>query len=292
MFQGAYVALVTPFINGQVDEESLRSLVEFQIESGTTGLVPCGTTGESATLSHEEHHRVIDIVIDAAKGRVPVIAGAGSNSTREAIELTKHAKAAGADAALHVSPYYVKPTQEGLYRHFEAIAKEAKLPMVVYNIFGRSSVNIEPKTMARIAELPEAVAVKEASGNLGQMAEMINLCGDKVDFLSGDDGLVLPLLAIGGKGVISVVNNIVPKKVIEVVDDWFAGDIDGAREKANAMLPLVKAMFMETSPIPVKVAMEMMKLIPSGELRLPMCDLMPENRKKLHAVLESYGLLG
>ena len=292
MFQGAYVALVTPFKNGEVDEESLRKLVEFQIEGGTTGLVPCGTTGESATLSHEEHQRVIDIVIDAAKGRVPIIAGAGSNSTHEAIELTKHAKAAGADAALHVSPYYVKPTQEGLYQHFAAIAKEAKLPMVVYNIFGRSSVNIEPATMARIAELPETVAVKEASGNIVQMAEMINLCGDKVDFLSGDDGLVVPLLALGGKGVISVVNNIVPQKVIEVVDTWFAGDPEGARVKANALFQLCKAMFVETSPIPVKTAMELMGLIPSGELRLPMCGLKPESLEKLKSVLKQYGLLG
>lgn len=291
MFKGSYVALVTPFKDDQVDEETLRRLVEFQIENGTSGIVPCGTTGESATLTHEEHKRVVEIVIDQVAKRVPVIAGAGSNNTAEAIELTKHAKKAGADAALHITPYYNKPTQEGIYLHFQVLAKECGLPIVVYNIQGRTGVNITPQTMARLAEIPEVVAVKEASGSLNQMAEMINLCGDKVDFLSGDDALTLPLLSIGGAGVISVVNNLVPKMLAELVEAWFAGDIAGAREKANHLFPLSQAMFIETNPIPIKTAMALTGLIPNAEMRLPMCPMQPANQEKLKAVLKRYGLL-
>ena len=201
MLEGTLVALITPFKGGEVDEESLRRLIEELIEGGVNGLVPCGTTGESATLSHEEHKRVVEITVKQVAKRVPVVAGAGSNNTREAIELTKHAKAVGADAALHITPYYNRPTQEGLFLHYQAIARETGFPLVPYNIASRTGVNIEPATMARIAELPEVVALKEASGNISQMAEIASLCGDKLTLLSGDDGVLLPLLAVGGKGV-------------------------------------------------------------------------------------------
>lgn len=291
MFKGALVAIVTPFANGTVDEESLRSLIEFQIENGTSGIVPCGTTGESPTLSHDEHKRVIEITVEQVKKRVPVVAGAGSNNTAEAIDLTKHAKAVGADAALHITPYYNKPTQEGLYRHYEAIAKEAKFPLVVYNIAGRTGVNIEPVTMARIAELPEIVAVKEASGNLGQMAEILQLCGDKLALMSGDDNLILPVMAIGGTGVISVISNIAPKQTADLVATWEAGEVKKAQELYLKLLPLCKAMFLETNPIPVKTAAALMGLIKESTMRLPMCEMAEANLAKLKAVMTDFGLL-
>ncbi len=292
MLKGSLVALVTPFKNGQVDEETLRRLIEFQIENGTNGIVPCGTTGESATLSHAEHHRVVEITVEAVKGRVPVVAGAGSNNTREAIELTQHAKQAGADAALHITPYYNKPTQEGIFLHMQAIAQACGgFPLVPYNIAGRTAVNILPATVARIADLPGVVAIKEASGDISQMAEIISLCGDKLTLLSGDDGMLIPLLAIGGKGVISVVNNLVPRDVAQVCELWEAGDIAGARAVFYKLLPLCKAMFVETNPIPIKTAMALTGLIPSGELRLPMCDLMPASLERLKGALQAYGLL-
>ncbi|MCJ7595415.1 MAG: 4-hydroxy-tetrahydrodipicolinate synthase, partial [Desulfobacterales bacterium] len=217
MFSGSIVAIVTPFKGGKVDEEKYRELIEFQIKGGTSAIVPCGTTGESATLSIEEHNRVIEIAVKAVNKRVPVIAGTGGNSTREAIELTRHAKEIGADATLQVTPYYNKPTQEGLYEHFKAIAKSAPLPQVLYNVPGRTGVNMLPQTVARLAELSEVVAIKEASGNLGQMAEILQLAGEKITLLSGDDNVTLPVLAIGGKGVISVVANIVPGDTSEMV---------------------------------------------------------------------------
>jgi 4-hydroxy-tetrahydrodipicolinate synthase len=291
MLKGALVAIITPFINGEVDEDGLRELVEFQITNGTDGIVPCGTTGESATLSHAEHKRVIEITVDQVKKRVPVVAGAGSNNTREAIELTLHAKAAGADAALHITPYYNKPTQEGLFRHFQAISQASGgYPLVPYNIASRTGVNILPATMARIAGLPGVVAVKEASGDLGQMAEIMALCGDKLALFSGDDGLVLPVLAIGGKGVISVVNNIVPADVARMVADFQAGRVAQAQAAAMKLVPLVKAMFVETNPIPVKTAAYLMGLIRSGELRLPLCELLPANLAAVKQALAAYGL--
>ncbi len=291
MLKGSLVALVTPFNKGQLDEETLRELIEFHITNGTDGIVPCGTTGESPTLSHEEHKRVVEITVEQVKGRVPVVAGAGSNSTAEAIDLTKHAKQVGADAALLVTPYYNKPTQEGIYRHFAAIAKEASFPLVPYNIAGRTGVNIEPATLARMAELPEVIACKEASGNISQMAEILNLCGDKMDLLSGDDNMVLPLLSIGGKGVISVVNNIIPAEMSQLCKLWFAGDVEGAREVFYKVLPLCKAMFIETNPIPIKVAMGLLDRIPSAELRLPLCEMAPANLERLKKALSDYGLL-
>ncbi|MDP2921508.1 MAG: 4-hydroxy-tetrahydrodipicolinate synthase [Candidatus Omnitrophota bacterium] len=290
MFQGAMTALVTPFKKGKVDEKKLAELVEFHIKNGTSGIVPCGTTGESATLSYEEHDRVIEVVIEAANKKIQVIAGTGSNSTAEALMLTKHAKKAGADASLQVSPYYNRPTQEGLYQHFKTIAEEIDLPMIVYNIASRTGVNIEPETMARMSKVKNIVGVKESSGNLEQMARIRYLCGEKFDLVSGDDGLTLPVMAIGGTGVISVVNNIVPRDVADMVAKFKKGDIDGARKLHYKLLPLVKAVFLETNPIPVKTAMGLMGMI-EPELRLPMCPMSEANLEKLKKALKDYGLL-
>ncbi len=290
MFTGSIVAIVTPFKNGQVDEDGFRELIEFQIENGTSAIVPCGTSGESATLSFEEHKKVIEIAVDAAKRRVPIIAGAGANNTKEAIELTEFAKSAGADATLQVVPYYNKPTQEGLYQHFSAIAKEVPLPQVLYNIPGRSSVNMLPETVARLAEHREIVAIKEASGNLVQMAQILNLAGDKITLLSGDDTLTLPVLSIGGRGVISVIANIVPKESADMVRLWEEGRVEEAKELYLRLLPLCQAMFYETNPIPVKTALSLMGRI-TGELRLPLCSMSQNNMERLKKVLSQYNLI-
>jgi len=292
MFKGSMVAIVTPFKNNgaQIDEKRLIELVEFQIKNGTSAIVPCGTTGESATLSIEEHEQVIDIVIRAANKKVAVIAGTGSNSTKEAIILTSHAKKAGADGALIITPYYNKPTQEGIYLHFKTLSDEVDIPIITYNIASRTGVNIEPKTMARISKLKNVVGVKEASGNLNQMSETRALCGKDFNLISGDDSLTLPLLAVGGCGVISVVANIIPKDVSGMVDAFINGNIEKARELHYKMLPLIKAMFIETNPIPVKTAMVMMGMIEEA-LRLPMCKMQDENRDKLKSALKDYGLL-
>ena len=290
MFKGSIVAIITPFKDGKVDEAAYRALIDFQIENGTSAIVPCGTTGESATLSMDEHAQVIDIAVDAVKKRVPVIAGAGSNCTREAIALTGHAKKAGADATLQVTPYYNKPTQEGLYGHYRAIAEAVPFPQVLYNVPGRTSVNMLPETVARLAELPEVVAVKEASGNLGQMCEIVRLAGDKITLLSGDDNLTLPVLAIGGKGVISVVANIVPKETADTVRAWEDGDLDKARELFFRFLPLSRAMFYETNPVPVKTAAALMGKI-GEEMRLPQVPMSLPNLQKLKDVLKSYQLI-
>ncbi len=290
MFQGSMVAIITPFKDGRVDENTYRELIDFQIEQGTSAIVPCGTTGESATLSMEEHNRVIDIAIEAVNKRVPVIAGTGGNSTAEAIHLTEHAKASGADGTLQVCPYYNKPTQEGLYQHFKTIAEAVPLPQVMYNIPGRTGINMAPETIARLAELPDIVAIKEASGSLGQMAEVVQLAGDKITLLSGDDNLTLPVLAIGGKGVISVVANIVPKDNADMVRAWGEGRVDEARERFYRLLPLCQAMFYETNPIPVKTSLAMMGKV-DGELRLPMCAMAPANKDKLEKALQAYGLI-
>ncbi len=290
MFEGSIVAIVTPFRNGQVDEEAYRKLIEFQIENGTSGIVPCGTTGESATLDVHEHAKVIDIAVEAVNKRVPVIAGTGGNSTSEAIELSKHAKEVGADATLQVCPYYNKPTQEGLFRHFEAILKEVPLPQILYNVPGRTSVNLLPETVARLAEFPEIAAIKEASGNLGQMADVVALAGDKITLLSGDDNLTLPVLAIGGKGVISVAANIVPKENAALVNAWAQGNVSEAHALYYKLLPLYKAMFFETNPIPVKTSAALMGMI-DEEMRLPMCSMAPANLDRLKKVLSDYGLI-
>jgi 4-hydroxy-tetrahydrodipicolinate synthase len=290
MFRGSIVALVTPFRNGRIDEDAYRKLIEFQIEGGTSAICPCGTTGESATLDFKEHKRAVDIAVNAVKKRVPIIAGAGGNSTSEAIELTRHAKDAGVDATLQVTPYYNKPSQEGLYRHFKAIADAVPLPQVLYNVPGRTGINMLPETVARLAELKEIVAVKEASGNLGQMAEIISLAGDKITLLSGDDNLTLPVLAIGGKGVVSVAANIVPADTANLVKEWEKGNIKEAKDLYYKLLPLCQAMFYETNPVPVKTSLALMGMI-GDEMRLPLAPLSPVNLEKLIKALRSYGLL-
>lgn len=290
MFSGSIVAIVTPFKDGKVDEEAYRQLIEFQIENGTSAIVPCGTTGESATLNVEEHARVIDIAVEAVNKRVPVIAGTGGNSTSEAIELTEHAKKVGADATLQVTPYYNKPTQEGLYQHFKAIAKAVPLPQVLYNVPSRTSVNMLPETVARLAELPEVVAIKEASGNIAQMADIVRLAGDKITLLSGDDNLTLPVLSIGGAGVVSVAANIVPRDTADLVKAWEEGRIDEAKGLFYKLLPLCQAMFFETNPIPVKTSLGLMGKI-QDEMRLPLYPMAPANLEKLKKALSEYGLI-
>ncbi|TSA56266.1 4-hydroxy-tetrahydrodipicolinate synthase [bacterium] len=292
MFKGSMVAIVTPFKNNgaDLDENKLKELVAFQTKNGTSVIVPCGTTGESATLSIEEHERVIDIVIAAAKPEAMVMAGTGSNNTAEAIELTSHAKKAGADAALIITPYYNKPTQEGVYRHFKALSDEVDIPLVSYNIMSRTGVNITPDTMKRISELKNVVGVKEASGDLNQMSEIKNLCCKDFKLISGDDTLTLPVLSIGGCGVISVVANIIPNDVSDMVKAFMDNNMEKARYLHYKMLPLIKAMFIETNPIPVKTAMGMMGMI-EPSLRLPMCDMSKANKVKLEQALKEYGLI-
>jgi 4-hydroxy-tetrahydrodipicolinate synthase len=291
MFSGSMVALVTPFTNNKVDEKRLRGLIEFQITNGTTAIVPCGTTGESATLSFEEHEHVIETVIGQVNKRVPVIAGTGSNSTEEAIMLTKHAARAGADASLQIAPYYNRPSQKGLFEHFKAVASSVDIPIVLYNIASRTGVNIEPETFARLAkECRNIVGVKEASGNLEQMARIKALCGKDFDLISGDDSLTLPVLSIGGTGVISVVANIVPKETAEMVAAFDKGDSVRARELYYKLLPLVKAMFIETNPVPVKTAMGLVGLC-EPQVRLPLAEMLPENVEKLKKALKEYGLV-
>ena len=291
MFQGAMAALITPFSQGAVDEEKLREIIEHQIESHTAALLACGTTGESPTLSHDEHKRVVEITVEQAAGRVPVWAGAGSNCTAEAIELTRHAKKVGAEVALHVTPYYNKPTQEGIYQHFKAIAEAVPFPLAPYNIAGRTGVNITAQTMARLAGIPEVVAVKEASGDLAQMAQIMELCGDRISLYSGDDALILPVLSIGGKGVISVASNVAPRMVADITDAWFDGDRDLAKGRFLGLMPLFRAIFLETNPIPIKEAMAMAGLLGSAEMRLPLCPMSQDNRQKLQDVLRGLGLL-
>lgn len=290
MFKGSIVAIVTPFKEGKVDEEAYRELIEFQIENGTSAIVPCGTTGESATLDMEEHARVIDIAVEAVNKRIPVIAGTGGNSTSEAIELTGHAKKVGADGTLQVTPYYNKPTQEGLYQHFKAIAEAVPLPQVLYNVPGRTGLNMLPETVARLAGLPEVVALKEASGNLAQMAEIVKLAGDNITLLSGDDNVTLPVLSLGGKGVVSVVANIVPKDTAELVSAWEEGNVERAKELFYRLFPVCQAMFYETNPIPVKTSLALMGKI-GGEMRLPLVPMAPANLEKLKKALQDYGLI-
>jgi 4-hydroxy-tetrahydrodipicolinate synthase len=283
-------ALVTPFRDGELDEKSYRELIEWQITSGTDALIPCGTTGESATLSHEEHDRVVEICVDAVGGRVPVIAGAGSNSTAEALRLTRHAKDAGADGALLITPYYNKPTQEGLYQHYSHIAGKVDIPIVMYNVPSRTGTNLLPETVARLAAIPNIVAVKEATADLYQVSKIVQLCGDRLAVISGDDFTVLPLLAVGGKGVISVVSNVAPADMAALVDSFFAGDLEKSRAMHDRLTPLAEAMFFETNPIPVKTALEMMGKI-KFEVRLPLTVMSAKNRDRLEKVLLAAGLL-
>jgi 4-hydroxy-tetrahydrodipicolinate synthase len=288
IFQGSIVALVTPFRDGKVDEAKLRALVDMHLAAGTDAIVPCGTTGESPTLSHDEHKRVVEVVIEAARGRLPIIAGTGSNSTAEAIDLTTHARKAGASGALVVNPYYNKPTQEGLYRHFRAVAEAVDIPILVYNIQSRTAINVETDTLARLVkDCSNIVGVKEASGSLDQMTQVVLACGSDFSVLSGDDNLTLPLMAVGGRGVISVIANIVPRETVEMTHAALGGDWKRARELHWKLFPLCRAVFIETNPIPLKEAMAMMGLI-EPELRLPMCRMADGNRERLRRVLEQY----
>jgi 4-hydroxy-tetrahydrodipicolinate synthase len=290
-FQGSFVAMVTPFRNGKVDEAKLRELVEFHISNGTDGLIPCGTTGESPTLSHDEHHRVVELVIEAARGRIRVVAGTGSYSTADAIEMTKHAERAGAAGALVVNPYYNKPTQEGLYRHFRAVAESVAIPILLYNIQSRTAINVETDTMARLArDVKNIAGVKEASGSLDQMSQVIAACGPDFSVLSGDDNITLPLLAIGGSGVVSVIANIVPRETADLVHAALDGDWKRARDLHYRLFPLARAAFLETNPIPIKEAMAMAGML-EPEFRLPMCRMSDANRDKLRAILKPYGLI-
>jgi 4-hydroxy-tetrahydrodipicolinate synthase len=290
MFQGSIVAIVTPFKKGKVDEEALADLIEWHIAQGTNGIVPCGTTGESATLDYKEHYRVIEITVKTVNKRVPVIAGTGANATDETIMITKQAKKLGASAALLVSPYYNKPTQEGLYRHYKAVAESVDLPIVLYNVPGRTAVNILPSTVARLAEIDNIVAIKEATGDMKQVSEVIRLCGNRITVISGDDFTTLPLLALGGKGVISVSANVAPKDVSMMCSLWLKGQYDRARAIHYKLEPLNTAMFIETNPIPVKTALAMMGKI-HEEFRLPLCEMYPANKDKLRKVLVDLKLI-
>ncbi len=290
MFKGAIVAIVTPFKDGKVDEEALRQLIEFQIANGTDGIVPCGTTGESTTLSHEEHDKVIEITIDAVKKRVPVIAGTGSNSTAEALRLTQHAYKAGADGALIVCPYYNRPTQEGLYQHFKMVAESVPIPIVPYNIPGRTGVNLLPPMVAKLAKIKNIVGIKEASGSIKQMSDVIEMCPDNFAVLSGDDNFTLPLLAMGGAGVISVISNVTPADMAGLVDAFAAGDLSKAKLLHHKMAPLMEALFVEVNPIPVKAALAMMGKI-KEEYRLPLCKMADINREKLKKAMADYALI-
>jgi 4-hydroxy-tetrahydrodipicolinate synthase len=291
MFKGSIVALVTPFKGDHVDEAAYKKLVDWQIKEGTNGIVPCGTTGESPTLSEKEHEHVIELCVQAVAKRIPVIAGTGSNSTSEAVYMTKHAAKVGADAALVVTPYYNKPTKKGIYLHYKAVSESVNIPIILYNIAGRTGRNIDPETMAKLAsDFKNIVGVKEASGSLEQMLRIKELCGEKFILTSGDDALTLPVLGIGGVGVISVAANIVPRDVAALINAFDKGDLKKAQEINLKLLPLVRALFIETNPIPVKTAASLMGLC-SAAMRLPMCEMEDANLAKLKQALKAYGLI-
>ncbi len=286
--RGCMTALVTPFRDGAIDTDALERLVEAQIEAGISALVPCGSTGEAATLSHAEHTEVIKLVVRFARGRVPIIAGTGSNSTAEAITLTQAAKDAGADAALLIAPYYNKPTQEGIYRHYRAVAEAARFPLILYNIPGRTACKIEPTTIARLCELQEIIGLKDSSGSLDEVQEVIRLCGDRLAVISGDDSLTLPILAVGGRGVISVAANLLPQRCVTLVDSALSGDWQTARQIHFELLPLFRALFLETNPIPIKAALSMAGWC-TEELRLPLVPMSERPRQQLRETLLAYG---
>lgn len=290
MFTGSLVAIVTPFRQGQVDERAFAELIEWQIAKGTNGIVPCGTTGESATLSHDEHNRVIELTVEVVRRRVPVIAGTGSNSTEEAIALTRHAKQAGVDGALLITPYYNKPTQEGLYRHYKAVAEAVDLPLVLYNIPGRTGINMLPATIARLSAIETILGVKEGSGSVQQASDIVQMCGDRLTVLAGDDSLTLPMMAVGGKGVITVTANIMPAEMASLVKAFAEGKLEEARRLHFKLSPLFAALFYETNPIPVKEALGLMGKI-DPELRLPLCSMGQDTREKLIRVLKEAALI-
>jgi len=288
MFTGSIVALVTPFKDGAVDHDKLGELVNFHVENGTNAIIPCGTTGESPTLSHREHGEVVDKVIETSGGRIPVIAGTGSNNTSEAINLTRHAKETGADGSLLITPYYNKPTQQGLYEHYKAILEEVDIPIIIYNVPSRTGVSISPETVVRLSEFKNIVAIKEATGDIDQASQILNLCD--ITVLSGDDSLTLPIMSIGGKGVVSVVANILPREVSELASSFLKGDIENSQRLHMSLLPLCKAMFIETNPIPVKTAMKLLGRL-NGEMRLPLCSMSDEHEGQLKKVLVEHGLI-
>jgi len=290
MFKGAMVAIITPFKDGKVDFEALGGLIDWHIAEGTDAIIPCGTTGEAATLAYDEHTAVVRFTVEKVAGRVPVIAGSGSNSTDETIMLTRQAREVGADAALLITPYYNKPTQEGLYRHFKAVADDVDIPIILYNVPGRTSVNMLPATVERCSQIKNIVGVKEATANLQQISEIIDLCGADFSVLSGDDFTVLPTLAVGGHGVISVTGNCAPADMAGLCDAWSAGDRTEAKRLHYKLQPLNQAMFYETNPIPVKTALGMMGRC-TPEFRLPLCPMSDGNREKLGRVMKAYGLI-
>ncbi|MDF1577206.1 MAG: 4-hydroxy-tetrahydrodipicolinate synthase [Desulfobulbales bacterium] len=290
-FKGAFVAIVTPFTDAKLDEQELIDLIEFQIAGGTHGIVPCGTTGESATMSHEEHHRVVELTIKTVNGRVPVVAGSGSNSTSESIALTRHAREAGADGALVITPYYNKPSQEGLYRHFKAVAEAVDIPIILYNVPSRTGVNMLPATVARCARIPNIVGIKEATGDLNQVSEVIRLCPDGFTVLSGDDFTALATVAIGGKGVISVTSNVAPADMAKMMEAALADDMVKARELHYKLFPLIQAMFIDTNPVPAKTTLALMGKIKGANPRMPICEMSAETFEKMKQVISAYGLI-
>lgn len=290
MFEGTLTALITPFRDGEVDEPALRAIIERQIEAGIDGLVPCGSTGESATLSYAEHHRVVEITIEAAAGRVPVIAGTGSNSTREAIDITQHAKEAGADGALLLSPYYNKPTQEGLYLHHRAVAEAVSIPQILYNVPGRTAVDMLPATVERLAAISNIIGIKEATGNLARGQEILDRCGDRLDLYSGDDATAMELILMGAKGDISVTANVAPRAMHEMCAAALRGDRAEAERLNAGLIPLHEKLFLEANPIPVKWALQEMGLIPGG-IRLPLTPLAESCREPLRKALQQAGVL-
>lgn len=288
--EGPFVALVTPFHNGRVHEKRLRALVRFQVDNGTMGLVACGTTGESPTLSHAEHSRICEIVIEEAKGKVPVVAGTGTYSTAATIEATQKAQELGADMAMVITPYYNKPTQEGLFRHFEAVALAVDLPLMVYNVPARTGVNLQPSTAERLSRMDTIVAIKEASGNLDQVSEIVDRCGDRVRIFSGDDSLFVPILSVGGVGVVSVVGNLVPRDLRALYEAYREKNMSKLQEGHRKLFPLCQAMFYETNPIPVKTALNLLGM-DVGDLRLPLVAMSDKNEIKLKEAMKGYGLL-
>lgn len=290
MFEGTFTALVTPFRGDAIDFEAFGRLIEAQISAGVQGVVPCGSTGESATLTHSEHERLIAFAVEKVAGRIQVIAGTGSNSTAESVRLTRFAKEQGADGALLIAPYYNRPTQDGLYAHFGRVGESVDLPLLLYNIPARSAVNIDVDTVARLSRVTNIVGVKEASGSLDQVSRTIEACGPTFTVLSGDDSLTLPILSVGGRGVIAVVSNLVPRELGELVESFRRGDAEGARKQHYRLLPLMRAMGLSTNPIPVKAALFLMGLV-SDEMRLPLTPLSQENREKLRAVMREWELI-
>ena len=290
-FRGAFVAIVTPFIDGQVDEQGLKDLIEFQIENGTHGIVPCGTTGESATMSHEEHHLVVELTIKTVNGRVPVLAGTGSNATQETIELTRHAKAAGADGALVITPYYNKPSQEGLYQHFKSVAEAVDIPMILYNVPSRTSIDMTAATVARCAQVDNIVGIKEATADMNRASDVIRRCPDDFAVMSGDDFTSMSLVFLGGTGVISVTSNVDPKNMSALMEAALEGDVAKAREIHYKIFPLMGSMFYDTNPVPAKKTLELMGKIKSGLPRQPLWEIDPAKLEQMKVVLKDQGLI-